>query len=87
MSHEKIARWCASLAEVHRRLRAATRSDPSVLARRAPSVSAWSIGEHIQHIARVNAKTLHQLNKILDGEGDDITVRTGSPTLVAKVTA
>jgi hypothetical protein len=68
-----------AIDEVEREL-----GDEAVLGTRAPAVSAWSVGEQLQHIARADALCLGAVSSILAGT-DERVVAKGRPTMIARL--
>lgn len=52
--------------------------DPAVLERRAESVSGWSVGEHIEHLLRVDTTILDRWDQIEQGRAPSAS---GGPKL------
>ncbi len=56
--------------------------DGAEVARRAPEVSAWSVGQQLEHLALASDGVLDGLEKIARGE---IAERRGGPSLIGRV--
>src|SRR5688500_12803314 len=59
------ARDHALLVADWRRLEELAARPDAELARRRPGLSGWSVGEHLEHVARVDLSTLAGLERVL----------------------
>lgn len=61
--HARVVDQCDRLLELA--------GDPSELERRVPKISAWSVGEQLEHLARVDRSVSNAIERILRGEAAD----------------
>jgi hypothetical protein len=73
------ARDHARLVDDWRRYGELAALPPSELGRRKPALSRWSVGEHLEHIARVDLSTFTGLERVLADPG------SGSPRRISWV--
>lgn len=66
MPHRQLAGLQAAVLSALRHLTGIA-ATPHRLERRAPQLSAWSVGEQIEHLAVVDSQVLGVLDRLLDG--------------------
>lgn len=60
-------------------------ADPDAVEARAAGVSAWSVGQQLEHVMLADTRVLDSIERLSQAEADGLEVTAGSPSLVGRI--